>query len=421
MSHRYSPSPDQLSLTPARSPHTIQSMYILTRYLVWEVFKFFLAALAVLTLIVTIGMGVKEGMQRGLPPLVMLRTMPFILPEMLGITIPAAMLYSVSSVFGRMTGANEIVALKSLGISPMAAVWPVLVLAACLSLGTVWMYEIAATWCKPSVHRIAYESIEEIAYGMLRKKGSYDCDQFSITVKRVDGRRLIRPTIILKEQPGRPRIMLTAAEAELHTDCRAKLLRIVCRRGEFDVEGRLRGSFSDEQEYTVPIVVSPTPPFHRDWVSLGSIPRLIEILQSEQANTEAELRRLENLREANKALGTPESKTDAAEITAKTDKIAEYRHLILRLKTEPYRRWSNGFTCLCFALIGTPVAMLWRHADALTNFFVCFLPILAIYYPLLMFGEDLSTSGTLPPISFWTGNVVLSIPAVVLLRWIVRH
>ncbi|NLF09517.1 MAG: permease, partial [Pirellulaceae bacterium] len=40
---------------------------------------------------------------------------------------------------------------------------------------------------------------------------------------------------------------------------------------------------------------------------------------------------------------------------------------------------------------------------------------------LLMFGEDLSTSGKLPPISFWLGNVVISIPAVILLRRIVRH
>ena len=65
--------------------------------------------------------------------------------------------------------------------------------------------------------------------------------------------------------------------------------------------------------------------------------------------------------------------------------------------------------------------MLWRHADVLTNFFVCFLPILALYYPLLMLGEDLTTSGKLPPICFWMGNVVLFIPAVLLLRKIVRH
>lgn len=101
-------------------------MWIFTRYVVWEVLKLFLAGLIVLTLLVTVGMGVKEGLAKGLPPAVMLRTMPFMVPEMLGITLPVAMLYAVCTVFGRMAGTNEIVALKSLGINPMAAIFPFL-------------------------------------------------------------------------------------------------------------------------------------------------------------------------------------------------------------------------------------------------------------------------------------------------------
>ena len=96
-------------------------------------------------------------------------------------------------------------------------------------------------------------------------------------------------------------------------------------------------------------------------------------------------------------------------------------YLIYRLQTEPYRRLSNGFTCLCFVLIGLPVAMLWRHADVLTNFFVCFMPILAVYYPLLMLSEDLSTSGKLWPISFWMSNAVFIASGILLLRRIVQH
>jgi lipopolysaccharide export system permease protein len=382
-------------------------MYILTRYVVREVLKFFLAALLFLTLVVTLGMGVKEGLSRGLPPGVMLRTMPFMLPEMLGITIPVAMLFAVSSVFGRMTGANEVTALKSLGISPMAVVWPVLVLASFMSLGTVWMYEIAATWCRPNVARIVGESIEEIAYSTLRTNHSFGCARFSITVKRVDGRTLVQPTITIFAQPGRPKITLTAAEAELRTDVRARQMIITCRSGEVDIEGQMRVSFPDAQQYPVPIVVPGRPEFHRDWAAMSEIRDLVDTLQRN-------LGRLEQLREAQISLGVqPSAKDD--------EDIANYRHLIFRLKTEPYRRWSNGFTCLCFALIGTPVAMFRRHADVLTNFFVCFLPILAIYYPLLMLGDDLSTSGRLPPIAFWTGNVILAAPAVLLLRRIIRH
>jgi len=156
-------------------------------------------------------------------------------------------------------------------------------------------------------------------------------------------------------------------------------------------------------------------------VATADIPERIAELQNEQARLRSQLRQLERLRAANKALGVFESPQDAASIAAKTAQIADNTELILRLRTEPYRRWSNGFTCLCFALIGTPVAMLWRHADVLTNFLRLFLPILAVYYPLLMFGDKLSTSGVLPPISFWMGNVVLAIPAILLLRWIIRH
>lgn len=386
-------------------------MYILTRYVVWEVLKFFLAALVGLTLVVTLGMGLKEGLSKGLPAAVMLRTMPYMLPEMLGITIPVAMLYAVSSVFGRMTGANEVVALKSLGISPMAVVWPIIVLASFLSLGTVWMYEMAATWCKPSVQRIVCDSIKEIAYSMLQKNRSFDCDQFSIIVKRVDmptkrgeEPRLIQPTIILK---GPPKITLSAVEAWLETDWNTHQLVIHCRQGTVDIEGQMRASFPDEEQYPVPIPVPVRQRYHRDWVAMSEIPDTIAELQTT-------LRRLEQLGDASRALGIAESPDDR-------EKIGEYRRLIFRLRAEPYRRWANGFTCLCFALMGTPVAMLWRHADVLTNFFVCFLPILAMYYPLLMLGEDLSTSGKMWPISFWTADVVLALPAIALLRWMVRH
>ncbi len=397
-------------------------MYILTRYVVWEVLKWFLAALVALTLIFTLGMGKRAGDDWHLPFLLVFRIMPYILPEVLGITIPVAMLLAVSVVFGRMTGSNEVVAMKSLGISPMAVVWPVLVLAAFVSLGTVWMYEIAATRCRPAIDRIAGESVEEIVYGMLQRTQSYDCSQFSITVKRVDGRKLIRPKIMVKAQPGQPEVLISAAEAELRTDWKAHRLRIICRDGEVNIDrGKMVWSFPGEQEWQVPIAEPISPRYHRDRVATRDIPGLIDELRKEQNGLRSELRQLERLRAANKALGVFESPKDAEAIAAKKNKIADDEELILRLRTEPYRRWSNGFTCLCFALIGIPVAMLWRHADVLTNFFVCFLPILAVYYPLLMFGDKLSTSGTLPPVSFWMGNVVLVVPAILLLRWIVRH
>lgn len=398
-------------------------MYVLTRYVIWEALKFFLAALLVLTLFLSLGMGVNEGLRRGAPPVVMLRIIPAMLPEMLGITIPVALLFSVSSVFGRMTGANEVVALKSLGISPMAVVWPALVLATFLSLGTVWMYEIAATWCRPYRDRVFSESLEDIAYSMLQKNSkSFDCPQFAIAVTAVEGRKLIQPTIIIKDSLGQPKATLHAAEATLWTDMKKNppVLVIEYTDSDFDVNG-MQGSNPMTDRQSMPINIPIPDRTRRDWVAMREIPDSVALLRAQIANGESTLRQLEELREAHKILGTPESADEAANIAGKSEEINDKRHKIFALRAESYRRWSNGFTCLCFALIGTPVAMLRRNADVLTNFFSCFLPILIVYYPLLMLSDHMATSGRVWPVLFWTADLALFLPAIFLLRRVIRH
>ncbi|HEX4150105.1 MAG TPA: LptF/LptG family permease, partial [Pirellulales bacterium] len=94
---------------------------------------------------------------------------------------------------------------------------------------------------------------------------------------------------------------------------------------------------------------------------------------------------------------------------------------LARLLTETPRRWSNGFSCLCFVLIGAPMAIWRRNADFLTSFFACFFPILVIYYPLLALGVDQAKAGKMPPYSVWLGNVILVAMGAWLLRKIIRY
>jgi lipopolysaccharide export system permease protein len=395
-------------------------MYILTRYVVTEVLKYFLLTLIGLTLIVTVVMGINEGLKRGLPPMVMFHVMPYMLPEMLVITLPVSLLLSVSIVYGRMTGTNEVVALKSLGINPMVIVWPVIVLAVLLSLGTIWMQEIAAVWCRPTYSRVIAESVEEIAYGMLRANHSCNNNnpKFSITVKGVEGEKLIEPTITIQDVKSGSTFTVHAVEAELHTDRQAQTLNIFCRHLDVDMEDEIRFNDPAERCFSVPII-DPGRDMgvlghHRDWVAMYEIPDHVAQLKAEVESLEGQRMALE----ANKQKLSPD---DSKKLAAICSRLAAIPSLIFRLQTEPYRRLSNGFTCLCFMLIGVPVAMLWRHADVLTNFFVCFVPILAVYYPLLMLSESLSTSGKLWPISFWMSNTVFIVSGIMLLRRIVQH
>ena len=94
---------------------------------------------------------------------------------------------------------------------------------------------------------------------------------------------------------------------------------------------------------------------------------------------------------------------------------AELSSRYYRLVSVPQRRWAGGFACLCFALVGVPMAICLRNRDFLTSFFLCFLPILIVYYPLMIFGADQVKNGNLPTIFVWAGNVMLMLWGVWLL------
>jgi lipopolysaccharide export system permease protein len=94
---------------------------------------------------------------------------------------------------------------------------------------------------------------------------------------------------------------------------------------------------------------------------------------------------------------------------------------LFRLHTEPWRRWANGFSCLCFVLVGVPVAILFRYSEFIASFFICFLPILLVYYPLLAVSVGQAKDGVFPPQSVWIGNLVLALAGIWLLRRVKRY
>jgi lipopolysaccharide export system permease protein len=374
-------------------------MPVFTRYVTSELLKIFGAALTVLTLLLALGIGAREGISRGLPPILIVRMLPYLLPEILGITIPIAVLLSVSQVLGRMSGANEIVALRALGLSPIHAVRPTIVFAFFVSLFTVWMYDVAATWGRPGARRVVVESVEQIAYSMLRTRRSYTSPKFSIVVKDVQGKTLINPLITIQTQPDMPAIVLSAEEAELTTDRQAGGLIITCRKPEARIENSAVVRASDIYSQLIPFD-RPIEPLHRDWLATWQIPEAVKTLEKDAHQLVMLLRHAEATEEQKK---TWRYQLEQLEIQ------------IRKLKTEPYRRWANGFSSLCFVLLGCPLAMYCRSENFLGIFFLSFLPIVVIYYPLLMLANGLTSSGAIPPPGFWLANLGIALPGSVLL------
>ncbi len=78
------------------------------------------------------------------------------------------------------------------------------------------------------------------------------------------------------------------------------------------------------------------------------------------------------------------------------------------LNTEWHLRVSMAFGSLLFVMVGAPIGIRFARRDFLSAFMTCFLPIIAIYYPLMLGGVNMSKEGQLAPyMSLWLGNLLL--------------
>jgi lipopolysaccharide export system permease protein len=412
------PAPHCGVFFPRKIPASQSSMAILQRYVLVEVLKVFAVSVTALTLMVVLGFVGREATAQGLPLLPTLRLIPFFLPETLRVTVPMTLLLACTAVFSRISGANEIVAVKALGISPMVLLWPVFIFSFVMSLATVWLNDLADSWGRQNIQRVVIEAVEEIAYSMLQSQRRYSTSTFSINVKDVSGRKLQRVTLIIMPRGSTPQMTITAEQAELSCDRRDGVLKVFLRNGEIDY-GTFRWTFPDVQEREIPLTDASRARSDGVWanLSLRSLPEAIALAQ-----TLAEQH--QQLMAAHAACAMTcgdfdELSSDVWKMyyNDQTDMSTRYYKLL----SVPQRRWAGGFACLCFAMVGVPMAICLRNRDFLTSFFVCFLPILIVYYPLMIEGADAAKNGNLPTIAVWAGNIMLMIWGAWLLRRVLRY
>ena len=102
-------------------------------------------------------------------------------------------------------------------------------------------------------------------------------------------------------------------------------------------------------------------------------------------------------------------------------RLTNAQAMLYRLYTVSHRRWANGFSCLCFALVGAPMAIRRRHGEMLASFFAVFMPILLVYYPLLLYGVSQAKHGIWPPECVWLGNLIFAVASLWLFRRVLRY
>ena len=391
----------------------------LTRYILTELLKVFLVALLGMTTVLLLAGVAQEAIRQGLGLGPILRLLPYFLPNALVYAVPGTVLFAACTVYGRMSADNEVVAVKSLGISPIVFIGPGLVLAFFVSLAAVWLNDVAASWGMLGVHRVVLQSVEQIAYGMLRTQRAYSTHQFSINVVDVRGRQLIRPTLTFHSSGDSSPFTVSADRAHLGLNSDKTALTVVLENCEVDWGKNWTGDLPGSMSYEIPLtsaarkggsISSSNCPMHK-------IPDRID----QQQQQIIALRQQYAAESAYEMFAGDFSALTSPAWNISNNQLEDAQRQLYRLHLVPWRRWANGFSCMFFVLVGAPLAVRLRNADIWTSFGLCFLPILLIYYPLLMYGLDRVKCGALPPYFVWLGNLVLFVIGILLYRKIVRY
>ncbi len=399
-------------------------MGILQRYVIGEVARSFGLALLTMTAIFVLFMVAAQARDVGLAPGDIAHLVPYVIPSTLPYTVPVSLLFAATVVYGRLAGDNEIIAVKSAGLSVWTVLWPTIFMAVALS---AWLLQASSDWIPRSTHAakmVLFKDLEDMFYKLLSRDREFNHPKwpFLIKVRDVQGSKMIDATFKHKVQGSNDYdAIIQARTAELHFYLKEKLVRVYLEDAELQrlVQGVDVFLINNNE---LPFSIPPDSQFN------------MEKKIQEYTNTEiaAELAKHIHLIEtAQKAEAIRDGFSFA---TGRFDRInwadvfqvfrdhAEWIRRCNELNTEWHLRISMAFGSLLFVLVGAPIGIRFARRDFLSAFMTCFLPIIAIYYPLMLGGVNMSKEGQLVPIvSLWLGNLLLALGALLVLPSVVKH
>lgn len=392
-------------------PIPLLQRYILRDLLV--VFSMMLSGMTVLLVFVGV---FREITANGLGPEQALQILPYVVPSLLPFTIPATLLLTVCIVYGRMSADREIIAAKAAGINVLSLLMPAFSLGAILSLCSLLLADKAIPWAVHNIRAKVTQAMEDIFLDMLRTRGQVveKNHGFAITVKRVDGKRLIQPTFHYKPR-GKKAVTVQATEAMLKFDMDRREIILHLKEGRIVTAGQNRIYLKQQtQRFPMPFQPEDVKPRHMS----------IREIRAKLNEEDADLDRARGFRDAMTVMSLTLGEFDQlAEMP-----MFEYRERLkdrnkrhARMRTEIHSRFALSTTCFLFVLIGAPFAIMKAQRQFLTTFFMCFLPILLLYYPVALLMMNLSKSQSAPAVCIWLANLLLLAVAGLTLRKVLRH
>jgi lipopolysaccharide export system permease protein len=394
---------------------------ILFRMILWELCKVFVMALIGITGILLMAGIISEASQQGLGPTQILAAIPLLVPSTLPYTIPATTLFAACVVYGRLSADNEILAIKACGVNLIHVVKAGILLGAVMSAATLGLYYRIIPYTHHLLRAMVYHDAEELIYSLLRRDHAVNQPQmpYAMWVQSVEGRKLVNPLFKRKNKAATGfDLVAQAREATLRVDTAKKLLWVHMRNGVAIAEDGSRAFFEDRPfDVTLPDsfgkMENPRP---RDMTWRQLVERWNEL--------EAERERYAALAANNAArLLTAGAPPDLPRhVRQLRERHKHIQHQIRLLYVEMLMRPALSFGCLCFILVGCPIGIMFSRGDYLGAFITCFLPIIIVYYPLLLCGTNMAKEGRFNEIILtYAADVVITLAGMTLFRVLLKN
>lgn len=365
---------------------------ILHRMILWELVKVFLMSLVGITGILLMAGIVAEASQQGLGPAQILAAIPLLIPSTLPYTIPATTLFATCVVYGRLAHDNEILAIKAAGVNIVKVVTPGLLLGLLMSAGTMGLYYRIIPYTHHLLRTMVFNDAEELLYSILRRTRTISHSQlrFSMWAKEVQGRRLLNVILTRRNDHNEIDLVAQAPEASLRVHLARRLLLVHLRNAVGISENGDMGYLGD-RTFEVPLPddldkkKNDRRPRDMTWQEIldrrQELQGKIDELNSEVTLSASQMGELDT---------SPDLPRQFKDLQSRA---RFYQQLITALDVELQMRPALSAGCLCFILVGCPIGIWFSRSDYLSSFITCFLPIVFLYYPLMLCGTGMAKEG----------------------------
>jgi lipopolysaccharide export system permease protein len=397
---------------------------ILQRYVIGEVTRAFALALLTMTAIFVLFMVAAQARDIGLSPSDIMHLVPYVIPSTLPYTIPVSLLFAATVVYGRLAGDNEIIAIKTAGLSVWRVLVPILIMASALS---AWLMYVSGGWiprCTHNAKLVLFKDTEDMFYKLLAKERQFNHPNwpFQIKVREVQGVNLLDATFKHKiKGTNEFDAVVQAKRATLHFDVDAKVVRVFLDHSEiqrFALDADVLMINNDTLEMPIP----PDSKIKTDKkIQEFSNPELMVELEKNRHLIDT-VRKREAIKSGFAFASGRFGAINWGDVNSAFRDHVDWKRRCDELDTEWQLRYSMAVGSLLFVFLGGPVGILFAKRDFLSAFMTCFLPIIGLYYPLMLVGTNLGKEGLLSPIySLWIGNIILAVMAGLVLPSVVKH